>query len=159
MDPKRQSCRNGRSDTFSCREPFPPLDDYPVNPPAGRTVVNTHSSQALTPQDELVIVRCQLGERAAFDALMQRWSEPLHRHACRLCDDPERARDLTQDIWLRVLRGIGGLRDNRRFRAWLFGLAHRAFVDTLRNRYREPPVLHLDVRAARKSALRRVTCA
>lgn len=36
---------------------------------------------------------------------------------------------------MRVLRGIGGLRDPAKLRAWLFGIAHRTWIDTLRKKY------------------------
>ena len=69
--------------------------------------------------DALLVVRCQLGERAAFDDLVRRWSEPLHRYALRLAQDPEVARDITQEVWLRVLQGLGRLHDSANFRAWM----------------------------------------
>lgn len=85
--------------------------------------------------DQLLVVRCQLGERAAFDDLIRRWSGSLHRYALKLANDPELAHDLTQDVWLRVLQGMGRLRDAAQFRPWLFGIAHRTFMDRLRTRY------------------------
>lgn len=88
--------------------------------------------------DALLVVRCQLGERAAFDDLVRRWSEPLHRYALRLAQDPEVARDITQEVWLRVLQGLGRLHDSANFRAWMFGIAHRTFADRLRIRYAIP---------------------
>ena len=88
--------------------------------------------------DQLLVVRCQLGERAAFDDLIQRWAGPLHRYALKLTHDPALASDLTQDIWLRVIQGLGRLREAGQFRAWLFGIAHRTFVDRLRIRYATP---------------------
>lgn len=103
-----------------------------------------HTSSTNDIEDELILVRCQLGERAAFDDLIRRWSPLLYRHACRRTGDLELARDLTQDIWLRVLRGIGGLRDRGQFRAWLFGIAHRTFMDRLRERYTRPAVMDFD---------------
>lgn len=89
--------------------------------------------------DELLVIRCQLGERAAFDALIDRWTASVTGYARRVSGDGDAAADLTQDIWLRVLRGIDRLQDARRFRAWLFGIAHRAFIDALRRRYRVLP--------------------
>lgn len=90
------------------------------------------------PADTLLVVRCQLGERAAFDALISRWMPSLHRYALKLSQDADVADDLVQDVWLRVLRGLGRLRDPVRFRPWLFGIAHRTFVDRLRLRYSQP---------------------
>ena len=88
--------------------------------------------------DEILVVRCQLGERAAFDALIQRWSAPLHRYAMKLTGDPDLALDLAQEVWLRVIQGMGRLRDAANFRAWMFGIAHRVFADRLRVRYAIP---------------------
>lgn len=85
--------------------------------------------------DELLAVRCQLGERAAFDALIARWHEPLWRYLRRLANDDDVARDLAQDTWVRVLRGIGALRDPARLRPWLFGIARRVAMDRLRFEY------------------------
>ena len=88
-----------------------------------------------TPADQLVVVRCQLGERDAFDLLVKRWTEPLFRHAMTFARDRDQANDLVQDIWLRVLRNLHTLRDSARFRAWLFGIAHRVLMDRLREQY------------------------
>ena len=85
-------------------------------------------------EDEWIAVRCQLGERAAFDELIRRWHGPIWEYVRRLSDD-DAAQDIAQDIWLRVLRGIGGLRDPAKLRAWLFGIAHRTWIDTLRRKY------------------------
>lgn len=85
-------------------------------------------------EDEWIAVRCQLGERPAFDELIQRWQGPIRQYVRHLAD-PDVADDLTQDIWLRVLRGIGRLRDPAKLRSWLFGIAHRTWIDTLRRKY------------------------
>lgn len=86
--------------------------------------------------DELLVVRCQLGERAAFDALVRRWAGPVSGYVRRVTGDADTAAELTQDIWLRVVRGTGRIEDTSRFRSWLFGIAHRAFADQLRRKYR-----------------------
>lgn len=85
--------------------------------------------------DELLAIRCQLGERDAFDALIARWHEPLWRYLRTSCGSNDTARDLAQDTWLRVLRGIGALRDPARLRPWLFGIARRVAMDRLRGQY------------------------
>ena len=95
-------------------------------------------------QDELLAIRCQLGDRAAFDALIARWAAPVAAYARRVAQDGDAAAELTQDIWLRVFRGIGRLRDPQRFRSWLFGIAHRAFADSLRRRYAALPLADED---------------
>lgn len=88
--------------------------------------------------DELLAIRCQLGEREAFDALIERYAERLRGYARRVAAQEAEVDDLVQDIWLRVLRGLPGLRDSARFRSWLFGIAHRVLIDRLRSRYAAP---------------------
>lgn len=84
---------------------------------------------------ELLVIRCQLGERPAFEALINQWSGPLTGHLRRVTGDSDIADDLAQDIWLAVIRGLGGLRDPAKFRAWLFGIAHRQLMNRFRDRY------------------------
>jgi RNA polymerase sigma factor (sigma-70 family) len=94
--------------------------------------------------DELLVVRCQLGEPDAFDALIARWHQPLWIYIRRMTGHDEDARDILQDVWLRVIRGLPRLRDGSRLRGWLFGISRRALMDRLRRRYSLPPPSPLD---------------
>jgi RNA polymerase sigma-70 factor (ECF subfamily) len=96
-------------------------------------------------QSELLVIRCQLGERAAFDELIERWHVRLWQYARRLTGGDEAADDAVQDVWLRVLRGIGQLRDGAKLRPWIFGIARRVLMDRLRERYGAPVEATVDV--------------
>ena len=98
----------------------------------------TDSASRDTAADELLAVRCQLGERAAFDELIERHADRLRGYLRRVAASEADADDLVQDTWLRVIRGLPGLREPARFRAWLFGIAHRVLVDRLRAKYAAP---------------------
>jgi RNA polymerase sigma factor (sigma-70 family) len=95
--------------------------------------------------DELLAVRCQLGERDAFDELIARWHEPLWRYLRRLANHDDVAADLSQDTWIRVLRGIGNLREPASLRPWLFGIARRVAMDRLRLWYSRPQADEVDL--------------
>jgi len=95
--------------------------------------------------DQLVAVRCQLGERAAFDLLLERWHGPLAAYVARLAGDDEAALQVVQDTWVRVLRGIGRLSDPAKIGAWLLGIARRALMDRLRAQYGSLPLSGADV--------------
>jgi len=97
--------------------------------------VSTSQPQADPRTDQLLAIRCQLGERGAFDALIARWHAPLWRYLRRMTDTEDATADLMQDTWLRVLRGIHSLRDPERLRPWLFGIARRVAMDRLRSAY------------------------
>lgn len=95
--------------------------------------------------DELLAIRCQLGERDAFDELIERYADRLRGFVRRVASSEAEADDLVQDTWLRVLRGLPGLRDPARLRAWVFSIAHRVIVDRLRSRYAGPAEASIDV--------------
>jgi len=82
--------------------------------------------------DELLVVRCQLGERAAFTELVARWHAPVWTFVRRMLDE-QRAHDVTQEIWVAVLRGLPRLADPGRFAPWLFTIARRAVLNRLRH--------------------------
>ena len=95
--------------------------------------------------DELLAIRCQLGEPAAFDDLITRWHAPLWSFVRRLAGEDDAAREILQDVWVRVIRGIPQLRDGSRLRAWLFGIARRTLMDRLRQQYARSPTVDVDV--------------
>ena len=105
--------------------------------------VTPAAHQALA--DELIVVRCQLGERAAFDELIARWHKPLWRYARNISGNDPAADDASQEVWLRVLRGIARLQDGAKLRAWLFGIARRVLMDRLREQYARPASSDVDI--------------
>jgi DNA-directed RNA polymerase specialized sigma24 family protein len=52
-------------------------------------------------RDELLAIRCQLGEAAAFDELVERWHGPLWGYVRRLVGSDDVASDVVQDVWVR----------------------------------------------------------
>jgi RNA polymerase sigma-70 factor (ECF subfamily) len=95
-------------------------------------------------RDAWLALRCQLGEREAFDLLIDRWHGPLWTYARRLTGSDDAAHDAVQDAWLRIVRGLPGLRDATRLRPWLFGIMRRTLMDRLRGRYAAPTPSDVD---------------
>lgn len=87
-----------------------------------------------------LVARCQLGEPEALAELVRTWHDRVHTYVRRMLDD-RRADDVTQEIWIRVLRGLPRLQDPAKFPPWLFSIARRACTDRLRAEYarRETP--------------------
>jgi RNA polymerase sigma-70 factor (ECF subfamily) len=93
--------------------------------------------------DELLIVRCQLGEPDALEDLVREWHPTLHGFVRRMVG-PAGADDVTQEVWIGILRGLPRLKDTARFAPWLFTIARRAVINRLRGEYSRPEV-ELDV--------------
>jgi RNA polymerase sigma-70 factor (ECF subfamily) len=60
------------------------------------------------------------GDRPAFDELVRRTHRDTFRLALRLTADPEDARDVVQDTYLRAYRGIRRFRGDAQFTTWLY---------------------------------------
>ncbi|ONI71773.1 RNA polymerase subunit sigma-24 [Kribbella sp. ALI-6-A] len=84
--------------------------------------------------DELLVVRAQLGEQAALAELVDRWRVPVWSYVRRMLD-AQRADDVTQEVWLAVVRGLPRLRAPDRFVPWLFTIARHSVTDRLRAEY------------------------
>jgi RNA polymerase sigma factor (sigma-70 family) len=95
--------------------------------------------------DELLVIRCQLGEREAFTELVQGWHPMVERYVGRMLGRPDD--DVVQEIWLAVVKGLPRLRRPDRFTPWFFTVARRAVMNRLREAYTRPePELIDDVR-------------
>ena len=127
------------------REPFHANADYRCEAVENSTLTNIPDPDRRALEDEWLVVRCQLGERAAFDELIERWSGPVWKYVRRLTNTDDAADEIVQNVWLRVLRGIKGLRDGSKLRAWLFGIARRTLMDRLREQYAAPVLVDIDV--------------
>lgn len=99
-------------------------------------------------RQEFLVVRCQLGEREAFDELVERWHVPISRYVRRLVSREGDAEEITQEVWLRILRGILALGDPAGLPAWIFTIARRTVMDRLRSRYAQPALVPLEEEAS-----------
>jgi len=72
-----------------------------------------------------LVVSSQAGDRAAARELVEHWQPKLLAHAWRLTGDGESARDMTQDAWLEIFRGLPRLDDAKAFPAWALRILTR----------------------------------
>jgi RNA polymerase sigma-70 factor (ECF subfamily) len=82
--------------------------------------------------DEYLVVRSQLGDAEAFGRLVRRWHGRLLRQAGLYTGDGEPAKDVVQESWIAIVRGLGSLQDPARFRAWAFRIVANKARDWVR---------------------------
>jgi RNA polymerase sigma-70 factor (ECF subfamily) len=83
---------------------------------------------------------------ADLEALFATHHHRLFRYFCRAVGHPEIARDLTQDVFVRVTRTAIRPTDDSGVRAWLFSIARNLALDHHRTRQRHPePTMLEDV--------------
>src|SRR5437764_4110210 len=78
---------------------------------------------------ELLAQRCRRGEKAALEELVRTWEKRLLYFIRRLVDEEQDAWDVLQQTWLRVLSGIGALREPRSLGPWLYRVARHAALN------------------------------
>jgi RNA polymerase sigma-70 factor (ECF subfamily) len=78
------------------------------------------------------IERLKAGDAEAFDVLANRYAGDIYGLLYRLTQDPEEARDLTQETFLSAFRAISKFRGDANLKTWLFRIA----INESRNRFR-----------------------
>lgn len=86
--------------------------------------------------DGYLVVLAQGGSRDAMDRLVRRWTPRLLRYVSRTMGDSQSARDIVQESWIAAVHALPRLADSSQFAAWLFAIAHRKAVDSIRKAQR-----------------------
>jgi len=94
--------------------------------------------------DEDLLLRFQLGEHDAFDAIVTQFQAPLTRFFYRLCWDRDRAEDFAQDVFLKLLRGSASYKPQGKLSTFLFRIATNRWIDHYRSRKPRPKLYSLD---------------
>lgn len=101
----------------------------------------TGQSSGRDPLDALLVVRAADGDKKAFEALFRRFERRLLAHAWRLTGEQEAAREVAQDAWLAITRGLRRLDDPHRFAPWAFRIVKNKAADHIRRRVRDRSAL------------------
>jgi|SRR5579862_2769726 len=90
---------------------------------------------------ELLAIRAKRGEKEAFEEIVRTFERPLFYYVRRLVESDEDAWDVLQETWVKAFRGLGSLRQTKRFRIWLYTIAHRTVMSHYRAAFRSHAVL------------------
>jgi len=85
-------------------------------------------------QDEALMAAYQDGNVRAFEVLFERHRRPLFTFLVHRLGDRALAEDIFQDIFLRIAKKRESFEAGRRFRPWLFTIAHNAIIDNHRRK-------------------------
>ncbi len=80
---------------------------------------------------ELIDLSVQ-GDKRAFDAFARRHERMIHQFCIRLTSNMEDARDLLQDVLLKVWRGLGHFDRRSTLSTWIYRIVFNAAVDNHR---------------------------
>ncbi len=86
-----------------------------------------------------LLERCRQGDELAWEVLVRQYQSKICAIAYTYVGSADEARDLAQDIFIRVYRRLDTCRDADRFQAWLVQIARNACLDHLRRIKARPP--------------------
>lgn len=74
------------------------------------------------------------GRERAFQLMMDAWHQPIYQFLRTLLGTHEDAADATQETFIQVLRSVHRFRKEAKFSTWLYTIARRKGLDSLRSK-------------------------
>lgn len=95
----------------------------------------TKINEPLNPDADL-IERSQNGEESAFQELVELYRTRVASIAYQVLGNYEDARDVSQEVFVKLYKGINGFDPRKKFFTWLYRLTVNASIDFLRSKKR-----------------------
>lgn len=83
----------------------------------------------VTMEDTVLITHAAGGDRAAFQALVERHRPMVYRVAYQYAGNHHDADDIAQDVFLKVFQSLARFRQDAQFTSWLYRIAMNACID------------------------------
>lgn len=87
-----------------------------------------------------LVTQAQGGDRAAFGKLVEQFERTVHAICLRRLGNPSEALELTQEVFLHVMKRLDQLREPERFAGWLRQVAARMAINRATRRVQPPSV-------------------
>ena len=111
---------------------------------ADLTMGNLVSALTLQSEEAALIEELRAGSEEAFALLIARYHQPIYSLLARMVQDRAEAADLTQEVFVKVFRGVGNFHGESALRTWIYRIAlHEASNQRrwwMRHKQREVPI-------------------
>ena len=74
----------------------------------------------LASSDEILVAKCQKGDKQAFELLMKKYQRRIFHLIYRITQDPAVVEPIAQEVFLKAYRSISSFQGNSRFYTWLY---------------------------------------
>ncbi len=81
------------------------------------------SAVGLRAGDAELVRELQAGSESAFDLLIAQYHAPLYSLIARSLQNPSDAADITQEVFIKVFRSIGGFHGDSSLKTWIYRIA------------------------------------
>ena len=111
---------------------------------ADLTMGNLASALTLQSEEAALIAELRAGSEEAFAWLIARYHQPIYSLARAHRARPRDAADLTQEVFVKVFRGVGGFHGESSLRTWIYRIALREASNQrrwwMRHKQQEVPI-------------------
>jgi RNA polymerase sigma-70 factor, ECF subfamily len=90
---------------------------------ADLTMGNLTSALTFQSEETALIAELQAGSEEAFAWLIARYHQPIYSLLARTVQDRAEAADLTQEVFVKVFRGVGRFHGESSLRTWIYRIA------------------------------------
>jgi RNA polymerase sigma-70 factor (ECF subfamily) len=108
------------------------------------TMGNLASALTLHSEETALVAELRAGSEEAFAWLIARYHQPIFSLLARTVHDRADAADLTQEVFVKVFRGVSGFHGDSSLRTWIYRIALREASNQrrwwLRHRQQEIPI-------------------
>lgn len=87
------------------------------------TLGNLASALSIHTEDASLVAELKAGSEVAFSWLITRYHQPIYSLLARTVRDPADAADLTQEVFIKIFRGIGSFHGESSLRTWIYRIA------------------------------------
>ena len=91
----------------------------------GIALGNIASVLSVPSEETGIVSELKAGSEEAFAWLIAKYHQPIYSLIARTIPDPADAADLTQDVFIKIYRGIGGFNGDSSLRTWIYRIALR----------------------------------
>jgi RNA polymerase sigma-70 factor, ECF subfamily len=88
--------------------------------------------------DAALMLRVKQGDRDAFEALVDKYKQPIMNLVYRTLPDASEAEDLAQHVFLQVYKSAPRYEVSAKFSTWIFTIARNLCLNEIRRRSRHP---------------------
>jgi RNA polymerase sigma-70 factor (ECF subfamily) len=89
----------------------------------GPAVGNLAGVIGVRPEEAAVVEQLKAGSEEAFAWLISRYQQPLYSLIYRILPNPSDAADITQEVFVKVFRGIAHFHGKASLRTWIYRIA------------------------------------
>ncbi|MEO6486687.1 MAG: sigma-70 family RNA polymerase sigma factor [Thermoanaerobaculia bacterium] len=85
-------------------------------------------------KDRMCVERCLSGDADAFAGILERYERPIYNAVVRMGADREDARDICQQVFIKVYQHLDTYDPARKFFSWLYRIAINEAINQLKSR-------------------------